>query len=152
MVVDTAALSCILAPIVGKRSRNMRHNGGAAKVSRVLTMGCQSELVPNPQAETAPLRQGFNLHRSDHFVKRWGRQSHEKDTAVDPGASAGVGPTGLMIPSLHKVVAGTSKTERWLNGKASGCNPVALQSWRFESFPLHQQELTDEENYQCKTG
>jgi hypothetical protein len=87
----------------------MRHNGGAAKVSRVLTMGCQSELVPNPQAETAPLRQGFNLHRSDHFVKRWGRQSHEKDTAVDPGASAGVGPTGLMIPSLHKVVTGTSR-------------------------------------------
>jgi hypothetical protein len=62
------------------------------------------ERNPIMRVDTAAL--SCILVPTDHFVKRWGRQSHEKDTAVDPGASAGVGSTGLMIPPLHKVVTG----------------------------------------------
>lgn len=49
----------------------MRHTGGAAKVSRVLTTGCQSKSVPDLQAETAPPRQTSSRvsHLTAHKLK-----------------------------------------------------------------------------------
>lgn len=124
MKVDTATLSCILTPIIGIRSTTCATRGGA-RSEEGPQEGDDHRNSPTAPSATRTPRRKIQPTFTYHFVKRWSTQSHEKDTAVDPRAQAGVGGTGRMIPPLHKVVTGPRESGHE-SGTARGGNSPDL--------------------------
>ena len=102
----------------------MRHGGGA-RSEEGPQEGDDHRNSPTAPSTTRNTPARISSTFTYHFVKRWSTQSHEKDTAVDPGASAGVGITGRLIPPLHKVVTGPRESGHE-SGTARGGNSPDL--------------------------